>query len=320
MLLLPFVSALALNATPNATVPEVGRSQADYLAFLAMGDWGEPGNLNQLRKVANVMNQACERTGAQFVTALGDNFYSAGVNSINDPKWKTVWEDVYKGKVGTMPWYVVMGNHDWYGNHRAQIEYSRVNSRWIMPDYFYDREFVFGNTKAAILFLDTDLLFYGYKGTGDPNYPGNQLKPNFEKMGWTESSGEFEKQLQWVQDKLRYYQYVHHLIVVGHHDMVTCGTPSYGMQKLKELFDQYRISAYVYGHKHALGSAKSGNTWYFLTGAGGQTMNSCSQNGAWGAGNRFGFMIVKLYADQLVAEFIDDSGSILRTEVAGARK
>jgi predicted phosphodiesterase len=42
------------------------------------------------------------------------------------------------------------------------------------------------------------------------------------------------------------------------------------MQKLKELFDQYRVSAYLYGHQHALGSAKSGNTWYFQTGAGGQ--------------------------------------------------
>jgi acid phosphatase len=159
----------------------------------------------------------------QFVVGLGDNFYSAGVDSIRDQKWKSVWEDVSKGKVGTMPWYVVMGNHDWYGNFRAQIEYSKVNS---MPDYFYDLEFVFGNTKAAILFIDTDLLFYGYKGTGDPNYPGNQLKLNFEKMGWTESSGTFEKHLQWVQDKLRYYQYVNHLIVAGHHDIVTCGTPS----------------------------------------------------------------------------------------------
>ena len=43
-----------------------------------------------------------------------------------------------------IPFYVVLGNHDSYGNSEAQIEYSRYSKWWNMPDRFYQVKI--GNT------------------------------------------------------------------------------------------------------------------------------------------------------------------------------
>lgn len=45
------------------------------------------------------MAAAAGAKDAQFVMALGDNFYPRGVSSVNDPLWKSVYED----RVGSHP-------------------------------------------------------------------------------------------------------------------------------------------------------------------------------------------------------------------------
>jgi tartrate-resistant acid phosphatase type 5 len=57
--------------------------------------------------------------------------------------------------------FVLMGNHDHYGNASAQIEYTKHSSKWILPDYNYSISIKTNNGAQDlihILMLDTVIL------------------------------------------------------------------------------------------------------------------------------------------------------------------
>src|SRR5215469_1276932 len=106
------------------------------LNFLAVGDWGRHGQDGQ-SEVALRMGESAEQLSARFVISVGDNFYDNGVTGVDDPAWKTSFEDVYAAQSLQVPWYVALGNHDYRGNSQAQLDYSALSSRWRMPARWY---------------------------------------------------------------------------------------------------------------------------------------------------------------------------------------
>src|SRR5690242_12262748 len=87
-----------LGSAGIAAAMPLSRAWADAggasLSFLAVGDWGRHGQDRQ-REVAIRMGESAEQLGAAFVISVGDNFYDNGVTGIDDPHWKTSFEDVY---------------------------------------------------------------------------------------------------------------------------------------------------------------------------------------------------------------------------------
>lgn len=69
--------------------------------------------------------------------STGDNFYESGVDSISDDKWQTTFEAIYDAPALQVPWYAVLGNHDYGGSAQAQIDYSKKSRRWTMPDRYF---------------------------------------------------------------------------------------------------------------------------------------------------------------------------------------
>ena len=69
-------------------------AQPARASFLVVGDWGRDGGSNQ-REVAIAMGRRAEEIGARFVVTTGDNFYEDGVKSVDDPLWRTSFEDIY---------------------------------------------------------------------------------------------------------------------------------------------------------------------------------------------------------------------------------
>ncbi len=65
----------------------------------------------------------------KFVVAVGDNFYEDGVASVTDPHWQNSFEKVYTAPSLQVPWWAVLGNHDYHGNCDAQIEYTHSPKR-----------------------------------------------------------------------------------------------------------------------------------------------------------------------------------------------
>lgn len=62
------------------------------IKFLAIGDWGGvpyPPYITAVQKTtAREMSKVAEQMGADFVLALGDNFYYKGVDNVDSPRFK----------------------------------------------------------------------------------------------------------------------------------------------------------------------------------------------------------------------------------------
>jgi hypothetical protein len=119
--------------------------------FLSIGDWGA--------SAAKPVGATMGKYDPEFVLAIGDNFYSKGVKSVDDPQFKSKFEDTFPGKsLLNIPWYVTAGNHDYYGGATgisAEIQYSNKSSRWTFPSYYYAKNFKTSDG-TTILLVSTD--------------------------------------------------------------------------------------------------------------------------------------------------------------------
>ena len=132
------------------------------LEFFAIGDQGS-GHLRQWR-VTHAMEAVAERDRrVGFVAVLGDNFYSRGVRGVDDRQWLYKFENVYRGRyLSALPFFAVLGNHDYLGNPEAEIEYSRQrrgSGRWRMPAHYYAEDYgqVDGHPLLRVVYLDSNL-------------------------------------------------------------------------------------------------------------------------------------------------------------------
>ena len=129
----------ACKGAPPAKPTTVGvAGPAGEVNFLAMGDWGTGGD--KQKSVAEALAvYAAGQGNIQAMILAGDNFYMK-LASVDDPVWKSVFEDMYDTKRLAIPFYDVLGNHD-YQENKAQIEldYSKLHpeSRWKLPARWY---------------------------------------------------------------------------------------------------------------------------------------------------------------------------------------
>ena len=122
--------AVALTAGP------AWAAESGALHFLAIGDFGRDGQYHQ-RDVAEQMGKVAAQVHSSFVLTVGDNFYPDGVRSLDDPKWRTSFEDVYVAPSLQTPWYAALGNHDYHVTPQVEVDYTRVSKRWRMPSRYY---------------------------------------------------------------------------------------------------------------------------------------------------------------------------------------
>jgi len=93
---------------------------------LAFGDFGNGSN--EQKQVAAAMLRDQQKTPFDFAVTLGDNFYSKGMESPADPRWKSWWAELYD-PLG-IKFYATLGNHDWglADSPAAEILYSERES------------------------------------------------------------------------------------------------------------------------------------------------------------------------------------------------
>jgi len=112
--------------------------------FVALGDAGK-GNEGQ-RQVAQAMASVCAQKtdanpGCDFVLYLGDIVYPDGVSGVDDPLWNTCFVEPYQ--VLDVPFYLVMGNHDYgeaslnYHKRNHVLRFASQSEKWRMPDTSY---------------------------------------------------------------------------------------------------------------------------------------------------------------------------------------
>jgi hypothetical protein len=90
-----------------------------HLNFLVIGDWGMPSRVQE--KVAKQLGLYAQSKQAQMVLSAGDNMYSWGVETPEDPLWYDAFERPFSypntpKEFEAVPWYPVLGNHDCRGS------------------------------------------------------------------------------------------------------------------------------------------------------------------------------------------------------------
>ncbi|HEX5399900.1 MAG TPA: tartrate-resistant acid phosphatase type 5 family protein [Verrucomicrobiae bacterium] len=277
-------------------------ARSNGLNFLVIGDWGRNGEPDQTA-VATQMGVAAQAVNAKFIISVGDNFYEDGVFSTADLQWRYSFEEVYTAPSLQVPWWVVLGNHDYHGNCDAQIEYSKISKRWNMPArYFVRTERIDAGTAADFFYLDTTPM--AKLEGGEMIFSGNV------------KSQDVDKQVAWFESALK-ASTAPWKIVIGHHPIYTGGqhgnTP-YLVEHILPLLETYQVQAYFNGHDHDLQHLQAGAVNLFCSGGGSRPRANIvdTPRTKFGQGCS-GFAAAALQPDQMDVRLVDGRGKTLYT-------
>ncbi|MDN4165785.1 tartrate-resistant acid phosphatase type 5 family protein [Cytophagales bacterium LB-30] len=276
----------------------------DAYHFYIIGDWGRQGEDGQ-QEVADMMAKAAKVIEPEFIISTGDNFYPNGVASINDPLWKTSFEEVYHHFSLQLPWYVVLGNHDYRGNAQAEIDYMQVSRRWNMPARYYNFDKTADDsTQMAFVFIDTSPFEHEY-----------YQEEKYKSKVITQDTAQ---QKQWLDSVLNIKQEVDWVFVSGHHPMYTGGKriddPNSVRANLEKLFTKYEVNAYFAGHEHDLQHIKpQAPTHHFISGAGSEIRPTGKIDETLYAESEHGFMIASVTQNEVLVQVINEKGELRYT-------
>lgn len=269
------------------------------LNFAVIGDWGRGGWFRQ-DDVAEQMGATCREIHCRFVISTGDNFYTDGVESLDDPKWQSSFENIYTAPSLDVPWYVTLGNHDYLGSVQAQIDYSSKSDRWTLPSRYYavEKE-VDDTTKALFVFIDTVSLVLDNEATSA--FKG-------------EAEWQAKKQLAWIDSTLAASD-AQWKIVVGHHPVYSASAKHSDSPELRRelwpILERRGVEAYLCGHVHSLQHLKpEGHVNYFVSGGGSLARKVNPRKKALFKAGVSGFMAASITASRMTVYFIDYKGTI----------
>jgi tartrate-resistant acid phosphatase type 5 len=271
-------------------LPLVGAAR--NFSIIAFGDWGWDGRDSGLRETM----EQIKKLGVSNFFLLGDNFYPSGIKlGLKDPQF-----DLFR-KIVRLPgasYYAVLGNHDYEGDVAAQIEFSRIDSQWILPAKYYARMFQFGTVRLCAVFIDTETLYQG----DEP-----QLEWIRRTLGQCQSPGVWR-------------------VVVGHRNVISAGqynTNTKIKNILQPTLNEFGVHVYLSGHEHNLQTLVEGSTVYAVSGRISQTHKSHDYSHPsvkWFAHGVVGFAQLSINGNSLQIDMKKSSdGSIMHTTIIRRR-
>jgi hypothetical protein len=280
----------------------------------------------------------------KFVISTGDNFYSKGVQSVDDVQFKTKFEDTFTAPSLQVPWYVCAGNHDYYGGTKgieAEMQYTNVSARWNYPSFYFDKVESGNGTSVHIISIDTWRLNGGDTYVKYDPVSGRSALRNATDVEYKYQIGEMEKakrdvllenfeeeaeddpvqvgadleQLQWIDNTLA-SSTADWKLVVGHFPVYSCTTGEHGdtpylVSKLAPMLRKYKNLIYFNGHDHILQHIQKDGVNYFGSGAGAKKhfgINLFYHGRKGSMGNSKGFMYHKIDHNKLLTIFISERG------------
>lgn len=283
------------RSIPKFVVPAKDSSQP-YVQFLAIGDWGTGGKGQ--RAIAEAMAEKARRDSAWFVLVLGDNFYQDGVSSVDDEQWQTKFERMYWQASLQIPFYAVLGNHDYRTNPQAQVEYTAHSARWKMPQRYYRLSQQIDSAHRIDFFcLDT--------------YPLSDLSS--EDVDQSRDTSGVHSQLEWLARELSGSD-ARWKIVMGHHALYSNGEHGNNrglISLLEPLLDRFNVDLYLAGHDHHQELLKPVRGVEFIVSGGGSIHRDVTwrSNTVYAATN-LGFTWFRVGRDDLLVEFLTKEGTV----------
>lgn len=275
------------------------------MRLLVANDLGRNGYYEQ-KPIAERMGKMAGELDVEAVLALGDIHHFMGVESVNDPLWMTNYELIYSHPELQIPWYPILGNHEYRGNTQAVLDYSAVSRRWQMPARYYSKVFEEDGATLRVVFIDTTPLIGKYhKDSLDyPSVPQQDAK----------------KQLAWLEEELSAAK-EDWLVVVGHHPIYAHTTKSESerkdMQKrVDPILRRHNVDMYICGHIHNFQHTKPQGTSidYVVNSAGSLARSKVEAiEGTVFASGEAGFSILSFTKDELCLDLINGKGKTIHS-------
>lgn len=297
---------LALIASSAINAQNIDYSIFDHaLNFFVVNDTGRNGYYDQ-KTIAELMgNMADNGASPEFIVATGDIHHFDGVESTSDPLWMTNYELIYSHPELMVPWYAMLGNHEYRGNTQAVIDYSKVSRRWRMPDRYYTLAFSDKGTSVRIVCLDTTPLINRYREECNEYPDAVKQDP--------------KKQLQWL-DQVLAEASEDWVIVFGHHPIYaqTSKDDSERLDlqaRLEPILKRHKAPIYINGHIHNFQhiSLEGSPTQFVTNSAGALARKVKTIKGTVFASPEPGFSIITATKKSLKLRMIDSKGNIIHT-------
>lgn len=266
---------------PTTAMGPVGQT-----SLLAMGDWGE--DTAAQRQVAVGMARYARtddvRGGFKAVLLCGDNFYFK-LTGVNDPRWRTLFEQMYSPAALNVPFYACLGNHDYDGdNMRIEISYAseHPDSRFKLPDRWYRVDLPEDQPMATVIMLDSN-------------------KDNLTDRQW-------DQQIAWLKNQLEGPR-APWTICCAHHPLFSNGF-FWGNGILQNdwgtLFKKYKVDFYLCGHEHNLEHLEIPGWFpsFVVAGGGGAHSHPLARDDRGFSRAAFGFVDFELAADRAIVRYI----------------
>lgn len=291
MFIIVFLFALS-QVYRSSAESEAGSS---LYSFITLGDWGgaalDGGKGSQDYKnvyaVAKQMASTAAANAAKFIVNTGDNFYWCGIQSTSDPLIQIDYVDPYSNQNLQVPWYSALGNHEYGYNVDAQIEYSKINSNWYMPDRYYTKRITLTTgVYATLVFIDSSPCISDYRNT-NPAY-WDPCSTTYPTCSLDSTTDDFEgkcmfhqnivsqsctDQYNWLKTTLNSIPTSDWLIIVGHHPV-----DEIDVEDFTTLIQNRGFSIYLNGHAHTLTQYTIDKKGAYVTSGAGSLVNTVDQS------------------------------------------
>lgn len=275
------------------------------IRLFVANDLGRNGYYEQ-KPIAELMGRMAEQDDVEAVLALGDTHHYMGVESVTDPLWITNFELIYSHPELQVPWYPILGNHEYRGNTQAVVDYSQVSRRWQMPARYYSKVFEDDGVSLRVVFVDTTPLIDKYhKDTAD--YPDVAQQNMDAQLDWLDKELAQAKE-NWV-------------VVVGHHP-IYADTPKSSsertdlQQRLDPILRRHQVNMYICGHIHNFQHVRIAGTRmdYVVNSSGSLSRQEVKPiKGTVFVSGEPGFSILSGTKESLRLEMINQQGKVIHT-------
>ncbi|KAK9826179.1 hypothetical protein WJX81_004719 [Elliptochloris bilobata] len=309
------LAAAALLATAGVWAGTRARDAPVLATFLVVGDWGRLGQYNQ-SGVAALMGRKAALEQPDFVISTGDNFYESGLMSPSDEAFQVSFANLYSAPGLQVPWYAVLGNHDYGDNcdhaeseppgcstagrefysplHQLDTALVAADARWHLQRSY---QLVMAGGRVDLFFIDTSPFVQKYYDTEWADRIGG-----LTEQSWREGLAELSTLLARSRADWK--------IVIGHHPPRSNGHHN-NTQELLDLLEpvmeEHGVRAYLSGHDHNLEHIHlpGASVNYVISGGGSKSdrgfIGAAHSQFQWPAS---GFVAARLTGDELVLEYL----------------
>lgn len=298
---------LCMSVLPASAQNEAAwKSLEKPLNFYLANDLGRNGYYDQ-KPIAELMGRMAETIDIEFVVAAGDVHHFEGVRSVDDPLWMTNYELIYSHPDLMLPWYPILGNHEYRGNTQAVVDYSKVSARWDMPDKYYTQVMEEDGATIRLVMIDTSPLLDKYRKDTE-KYPDAGKQDMDRQLAWIDSVLTAATE-DWV-------------LVVGHHPIYAYTDKSESerldMQKRVDsiLRKHGNVDMYLCGHIHNFQHIrKKGSDMDYVVNSSGSLSRTNVEpvDGTVFCSGEPGYSLITVDKKELCLHMVDKNGNIIHT-------